>query len=62
MGTRLLHLKEVLNRTSLSRSSVYRQMSLGTFPASVPLGARRAWISSEIDDWIAARIAERIAA
>ena len=57
MSTRLLHLKEVINRTSLSRSSVYRQMDEGTFPKSVALGARVAWVESEVAEWIDARIA-----
>ncbi len=31
----------------------------GTFPASVSLGSRVAWIESEVQDWIDARIAAR---
>ena len=61
MGTRLLHLRAVIDRTSLSRTTIYRLMALGAFPASVPLGSRVAWISEEVDDWIAERIAERAA-
>ena len=58
MATRLLHLKEVLNRTSLSRTSIYRLMAEGTFPASVPLGSRVAWVEALVEEWIQARIAE----
>lgn len=61
MVTRLLHLKEVLNRTSLSRSHVYRLMGLGEFPGSIALGARVAWVEGEVSEWIDARIAERVA-
>ena len=61
MATRLLHLKEVINRTSLSRSSVYRQMGDGTFPKSVNLGSRVAWVESLVEEWIQARIEERAA-
>ena len=61
MGTRLLHLKEVLNRTSLSRSTIYRLMGLGTFPQSVALGTRATWIESELESWLQERIAERAA-
>ncbi len=58
MATRLLHLREVLNRTSLSRTSVYRLMGLGEFPKSVALGSRVAWIESQVEEWIQARIEE----
>ena len=57
MGTRRLHLREVISRTSLSRTTIYRLQALGEFPTSIALGARVAWISEEVDDWIAARIA-----
>ncbi len=57
MATRLLHLREVLNRTSLSRSHTYRLIAEGTFPASVALGSRVAWVESEIESWLQERIA-----
>ena len=56
MGTRLLHLREVLSRTSLSRTSIYRLMALGEFPQSIALGARVAWVESEVESWVQARI------
>ncbi len=62
MATRLLHLREVISRTSLSRTSIYRLMDLGTFPASVALGSRVSWIESEIESWVQDRIAQRGAA
>jgi prophage regulatory protein len=44
----------------LQRSAIYDAVRRGTFPQPVKLGARCvAWISSEIDAYIAARIAER---
>ena len=61
MATRLLHLKEVLRLTSLSRTHVYRLMALGEFPKSVALGARVAWIESQVEEWIQARIEESAA-
>jgi len=54
---RLIRLSEVLQKTGLSRSRLYAD---DTFPKRVKLGARGvAWVESEIDDWIAARIAGR---
>lgn len=56
----LLRLPEVKARTGLSRSSIYLRIASREFPCPVKLGARAsAWDSSEIDAWIAARIAER---
>jgi prophage regulatory protein len=62
MAERFLTLKEVLARTSLSRSQTYRLMAEGSFPASVSLGSRVAWVESEIESWLEARIAARVPA
>jgi prophage regulatory protein len=52
--------KEVCRRTSLSRASLYRLMAQSVFPKPVPLhGTRKAWIESEVDAWVASRIAAR---
>ena len=57
---RLISCKEVCRRTSLSRASLYRLMAEDAFPKPVALhGARKAWIESEVDAWIASRIAAR---
>ena len=56
----LLRLKEVCRRTGKSRSDVYRHIAAGRFPAPVKLGVRAsAWVESEINAWIAERIADR---
>lgn len=55
----LLRINEVLNRTGLSRSEVYRRMALGQFPRRVKLGARSVgWVQSEIQEFIEQRIRE----
>jgi prophage regulatory protein len=55
--TRLLRLPEVLNRTGLSRSTLYADPS---FPKSVKVGERAvAWVEDEITEWIDDRIAKR---
>ena len=54
---RLLRLTEVKQQTGLSRSTIYRLISCGTFPQRVLLGPRAvAWIESEIDSWIVSQI------
>lgn len=57
--TQLLRLCEVLQRTGVSRSWVYRQVADGSFPKPVKLNRTSAWLESEIEDWIDARIAQR---
>lgn len=55
----LLRLPEVIRRTGLSRSEVYRREALGEFPKRVSLGARSvAWPEIEISEWVGARIRE----
>ena len=50
---RFLRLREVLHRTGLGRSTVYRWMDEGRFPKSVRLGGRSvAWVEHEIDEWL----------
>jgi prophage regulatory protein len=54
---RLVRLPEVLHRTGLSRSTVYRRVELGQFPKPYPLSSRIvAWSEVEIDQWIADRL------
>lgn len=58
-----LRLELVKSRTGLSRSTIYAYVREGRFPAPVGISTRCVgWIESEIDDWIAARIATRGAA
>jgi prophage regulatory protein len=45
---------------ALSKSQLWRLERAGKFPNRVPVSAaRHAWVESEIDQWIAARIAAR---
>lgn len=57
--TTFLRRKQVEARTGLARSTLYERIRKGEFPAPVPLGPRAVgWIESEIDAWVAGRIAE----
>ena len=50
MSERVLKVKDVLDRTSLSRRSLYRRMAEGDFPSSVKLSPHRVgWRESEIE-------------
>jgi prophage regulatory protein len=55
---RLERLPSVLARTGLSRTALWRRAGVD-FPAPVRLGpATIAWVSAEVDRWIADRIAD----
>ena len=55
----LIRITEVRRRTGFGKAWIYRLMSQGKFPASVKIGSRSiAFIESEIDEWINARIEE----
>lgn len=57
--TKLLRIKTVCSLVGLSTSEIYRLISLGKFPKSIPLGDRAvAWTDSSIEDWIKSRIEE----
>jgi len=57
---KLIPLKQVMEMTSLGRSTIYRYISEDKFPKQVALGAKNsAWVEQEVLDWIASRIAER---
>jgi prophage regulatory protein len=50
---RILRLNAVLDRTGLSRSTLYRKMQRGTFPRNVQISTRCAgWRESAINDWL----------
>jgi prophage regulatory protein len=57
---RIMRMEEVMAVTGFKRSSVYKYMAIGTFPKPVPLSERAVgWVSTEIEDWVKARITER---
>src|SRR5262249_53418887 len=57
---RLLHEREVLRLTSLSRATLWRQVAAKKFPAPVhPSTRRSAWIASEVQEHLAALASKR---
>ena len=57
---KLIRLKQVMECTGLARSTVYKFIAEGNFPKPVKLGVRvAAWVESEINDWVNARISQR---
>lgn len=50
---RILRITTVLERTGLSRSTMYRKMQNGTFPQSVRISTRCAgWRESAVNAWL----------
>ena len=57
---RLLTMRTVIAEVSLSRTEIWRRVQRGTFPKPIRLGPQRiAFVASEIDAWVNARVAER---
>ncbi len=55
---KLLRLPDVCDRVGLKRAAIYQRIAAGDFPAPIAIGIRaRAWPASDIDAWIAGRIA-----
>lgn len=55
-----LRLPKVMERSGLSRSSIYSAIKRNEFPRQVSLGRRSVgWLESEIDAWIEARAINR---
>ena len=57
---RFIKMKEVMAKTGLAKSTVYKHIADNQFPNSVSLGKRAvAWLESEVEEWMLERIAER---
>ncbi len=60
---RILRKPEVEEKTGLSGQTIWRKERAGQFPRRITLGPNSVgWLEAEIDEWIAARVAERDAA
>jgi prophage regulatory protein len=50
---RIIRIKTVLERTGLTRSTLYRKIGNGTFPRQVAISQRCAgWRESAVNDWL----------
>lgn len=60
MAQRMLTLHDVRDRTTFSKTHIYRLINSGTFPRPVRIGSRRvAFIEREVNDWLQARVDAR---
>jgi len=56
---RLLRLKDVLVAIGVRKSQLYKLIKEGSFPPPVKIGRASTWPESEVEVWIAKRVAER---
>lgn len=49
---RILRLPQVLARTGMGKSWVYREMAGGRFPKAFKIGRASGWEASAVDAWI----------
>lgn len=53
----VLRLLDVIQKTGLSRSTIYLYMKNNKFPSPISLGERSiGWLENEIHEWIESRI------
>lgn len=56
----VIRLKAVLERTGLSRATIYRLMKVGEFPSSFKIGkVASGWLEAEVSAWIDERASAR---
>jgi prophage regulatory protein len=49
----LISIKEVILRTSFSKTTIYRLVRGGHFPKPIKISARRVgWLLQELDEWL----------
>ena len=58
---RILRINDVLDRTGIgAKSTLYKYIKDGSFPQPIKIGPKASgWREDEVDQWIAARTAER---
>jgi len=56
--TKFIKMPDVLERTGMSRSTLYRGVDENTFPQPVKVGRAAFWIEAEVESWLQDRIAE----
>ncbi|EIV8504033.1 AlpA family phage regulatory protein [Vibrio parahaemolyticus] len=54
---KFLKLQQVMDKTTLCRSSIYNLIKAGDFPKNVTvMGKRKAWLESEVEDWMMSKM------
>ncbi len=53
---KLLPIRVVEELTGYKKSSIYKRIHAGTFPAPIRVEASSRWIASEVEAWVSAKI------
>jgi prophage regulatory protein len=54
---RIIRLPEVIHRTGLSRSTIYKLISTGNFPKQIKLSARSmGFLEHDVEDWVSTKL------
>lgn len=57
---RLMRIREVLQLSGLSRTTLYREINSHAFPAPVKLSSRSVgWLQDDVTQWLESRITQR---
>ncbi len=56
---KLLRIRDVQERCSMSKTAIYNGIQAGTFPVPVKVGKSSRWLASEIQGFILARATAR---
>ena len=59
--TELLDARDIKRIAPVSDMSLWRWIKAGDFPKPIKIARRNYWVASEIQDWLAAKSAERMA-
>lgn len=60
MNMKFIKLRDVMELTSLARSTIYKFVAEGRFPRQVILGGNCvAWVEAEVIEWLEDKIASR---
>ncbi len=59
MKIRVIKLNEVIEKTALSKSTIYSRIKEGSFVEPIKLGSRAVgFLEGEVDEWIQNRVAD----
>jgi len=59
-SAKFVRLPYIIDRMSISRSSLYRMISEGEFPAPMKVGGCAVWLESDVDQWVERFLAANI--
>lgn len=53
---KILRINQVIEMTTLGRSTIYKYIKEGTFPKQIKMGARASgWLQADVENWILTR-------